>query len=204
MMPTRSLLSFIACAIAGVVIGCGTTEKQKDAEFHTSGSREADQRAEETVAKTQQLRGEGMNQSETNRTLYARLGGEEGLKSIVSDWVDRAIADPRVNWKRMGVKSGGVLGIGDKDMSWQPDEYKLQQMKKHIVQYLSTTTGGPAHYDGRDMKTSHAGMKITNSEFDAAVGDLQATLEAHKVQTQEIKELLANIETTREQMVEER
>ena len=200
MSPLRTLSSLLIAAC--LAVGCGATEKQKDAEFHTSGNKEADQRAEETVAKRQQLRNEGMEQTDTHRTLYARLGGQDGLQSIVSDWVDRAMADPRVNWKRLGVKSGGVLGLRQKDVSWNPTQAKIDEMKKHIVQYLTTTTGGPSHYDGRDMKSSHANMKISNVEFDASVGDLQATLEAHKVQTQEIKELLANIETTREMIVE--
>ncbi|HEX8322669.1 MAG TPA: group 1 truncated hemoglobin [Tepidisphaeraceae bacterium] len=204
MIHARFLPSLLAAAVF-VCAGCGATEKeQKDADFHTSGNREADQRAEETVAKTQQLRGEGMNQTDTHRTLYSRLGGDAGLKSIVSDWIDRAIADPRVNWKRVGVKSGGLLGVGDKDMTWQPTQARIDEMKKHIVQMLALASGGPAHYDGRDMKNSHAGMKISNTEFDAAVGDLQAAMEAHKVQTQEIKELLAIVESTREQIVEER
>ena len=54
------------------------------------------------------------------------------------------------------------------------------------------------------MVASHAGMQITNAEFEASVGDLKATLDAHKVQTQEQKELLAIVETTRPQMVSDR
>ena len=44
-------------------------------------------------------------------------------------------------------------------------------------------------------------MKITTNEFEAAVGDLKASLDAHKVQTQEQKELLAIVESTRPQIV---
>ena len=202
-LPAALPAVLVAACLA--VTGCGATEKQKkDPEFHTSGSAEADQRGQETVAKTQQLRGEGMNETDTHRSLYDRMGGEDGLATITSDWVDRAMADPRVNWKRLGVKSGGVLGVGAKDMSWNPTPEKIAEMKKHIVQFFALSSGGPAHYDGKDMKSSHEGMKITNDEFDAARGDLKAALDAHKVETQEQKELLAIIETTRPQMVEER
>ncbi len=203
MSPLRTLSSLVIAAC--LAVGCGASQKEKkDADFHSSGSPEADQRAEETVAKRQQLRNEGMEQTDTHRTLYSRLGGQDGLVSIVNDWVERAMADPRVNWRRLNVKSGGFLGLRKKDMSWNPTPEKVAEMKKHIVQFLSLSTGGPAHYDGRDMKSSHAGMNITNAEFEAAKGDLIATLEAHKVQTQEIKELLEVIETTRPMMVEER
>jgi hemoglobin len=47
-------------------------------------------------------------------------------------------------------------------------------------------------------------MKITNAEFDAAVGDLKATLDKFQVPTDEQKELLAIVESTRPQVVEER
>ena len=208
MSPTRSFfrrLSPFALALAAVAFtGCGATEKEKkDPEFHTSGSPEADQRAEENVAKIQQLRGEGMNQTDTHRSLYDRLGGDEGLKTITSDWIDRAIADPSVNWKRLGVKSGGVLGVGAKDASWTPTPATIEEMKKHIVQFFALKSGGPAHYDGRDMKASHEKMAITSDQFEAAVGDLKASLDAHKVQTQEQKELMAIVETTRPQIVAE-
>jgi hemoglobin len=47
-------------------------------------------------------------------------------------------------------------------------------------------------------------MNISNVEFDAAVGDLKASLDANHIATQEQKELLAIIETTRPQIVEKR
>ena len=50
--PTTLLL------IAGLLVGCGSKEAE-DRTFFTSGNREADQRAEQRIAKDQQLRGEG-------------------------------------------------------------------------------------------------------------------------------------------------
>ena len=54
------------------------------------------------------------------------------------------------------------------------------------------------------MKEVHQGMKITNAEFDASVGDLKVTLDKFSVGTEEQKELLSIIESTRTQIVEER
>ena len=197
---TPCLLGLTCWALAG----CSGNEKTKDAEFHTSGSPEADQRAEEQVAKVQQLRGEGLNESDVHRSLYDRLGKDDGIKTIVSDWIDRSLADPRVNFKRQGVTSGGVLGIDTKSEAWTPNPANIEQLKKHFVQFISVATGGPAHYDGREMKSAHQGMGISNAEFDAMTGDLKAALDAHQVETQEQKELLAVIESTRPQIVEER
>jgi hemoglobin len=54
------------------------------------------------------------------------------------------------------------------------------------------------------MKAAHAGKRITNSEFDASVGDFKASLDKLQIPNKEQKELLAIIESTRPQVVEER
>jgi hemoglobin len=199
----------ITCTIALLLAGCGGKAQQQDKDFSTSGNRDADQRAEERITKTQQMQGEGSKQADNAKinpkpSLYVRLGGEKGITAIVDDWVPRLIADPRVNFERKGVKQGGVLGVGAKEQTWQPNKIALEELKKHFIQFFSLSTGGPAAYDGKDMKKGHENMKITNPEFDAAVGDLKATLDHLRVPTDQQKELLAVVETTREQIVVER
>jgi hemoglobin len=54
------------------------------------------------------------------------------------------------------------------------------------------------------MKTVHDGMHVANPEFDAAVGDLKASLDKLQVPDTEQKELLAIVESTRAQIVTER
>jgi hemoglobin len=202
MTNTAQLIPLVALSL---ILGCGSAEKE-DRDFHTSGSREADQRAEQRIAKDQQLRGEGGESAGKNakKPLYDRLGGEQGIAKIVDDFVTRVIADPRVNWERKGVTHGGVLGIRDKSSEWSPSAENVAKLKKHLGQFLSVATGGPAKYEGRDMKESHKGMKITNAEFDATVGDLKASLDNLGVPTDEQKELLAIVESTRPQIAEER
>jgi len=48
-----------------------------------------------------------------------------------------------------------------------------------------------------EMKEAHTGMEISNSEFDAVVGDLKASLDKLRVPNAEQKEFLAIIETTK-------
>ena len=186
------------------------SQEQKDRDFTTSGNRDADQRAESRISKTQQMRGEGAKEgginpnANTKASLYERLGGEKGLVAITDDWVQRMMNDPRVNFERKGVKRGGMMGVGGREKVWQPTDEMMGHLKKHFVQFFSLSTGGPTKYDGYDMKASHDGMKITNSEFDAAVGDLKVTLDRLRIATEAQKELLAIVETTREQIVAER
>jgi hemoglobin len=54
------------------------------------------------------------------------------------------------------------------------------------------------------MKAAHADMRIGNPEFDAAVGDLKASLDKLRIPDAEQKELLAVVESTRPQIVTER
>jgi hemoglobin len=194
--------------------GCATEEK-KDKDYFTSGSREADQRAEQRIAKDQQMKGKGENTDTTKRDaatgkdqekkpLFVRLGGDQGISAIVDDFVARALADPRVNWERKGVKTGGIMGIHEHSVEWKPDAGNVDKLKKHLAQFLALATGGPAQYDGGEMKNVHKGMQISNAEFDAAVGDLKSTLDKLQIPTEDQKELLAIIETTRPQIVEQR
>jgi len=194
--------------ISIVLAGCAN-ENAKQRDYHTSGNREADQRAEQRVAQAEQIRGDGDKggkkaDGNAQTSLFERIGGQKSVQLLVSDFVDRAIADPRVNFERKGITKGGVLGIGDKPAEWKPTKENVAVVKKHIVQFLTLAMGGPAIYDGLEMKSSHAGMKITNAEFDACVGDMKASLDAMKVPTTEQKEVLAILESTRAQIVEQR
>ena len=187
--------------------GCGGGNKDaQDRDFHTSGSREADQRAEQQVAKVQQLRGEGGDEAkkDAKKSLFDRLGGDQGISMIVEDWINRALADPRVNWERKGITQGGLSFNRNRSVEWKPTPQAVTRMKKHIAQFVTVATGGPTKYEGREMTEVHAGMHISNANFDAAVGDLKASLDKLGVPTEEQKELLAIIESTRPQVASER
>lgn len=196
--------------------GCrsGGGEKKKD-EFFTSGSREADQRATQRMAKDQQISGTTKDDAkggtgsaavkeERKLTLFERLGGEQGVTAIVDDFTTRALEDPRVNWQRKGVKRGGILRRDETTVAWSSTPQNVEKLKQHLVQFIALATGGPAQYEGKDMKTAHAAMHITNPEFDAVVGDLKVSLDKLQIPTKEQKELLAIVESTRPQIVTER
>src|SRR6476620_395355 len=198
----RALMVLLLAIGLSAAIGCGTAKigKKKD-DFFTSGSREADQRASQRMAKAEQLSGtgEGAGEKDVKKAkpegeskkggettaaqatkklaLYDRLGAEEGINKIVNDFVARALQDPRVNWQRNGVKQGGFSFHRNKTVTWDENPDSVAALKKHLAQFLSVASGGPARYEGKEIPTTHAGMRITNPEFDAAVGDLKATLD---------------------------
>jgi len=202
--------------LTATLSACGNGVK-KDDSFFTSGSREADQRAEQRIAKAQQLQGDTQNTNANplgipgqpnatpaKKSLYERLGGNDGITRIVDDFISRALADPRVNWERKALSANGVLGLGKKPDPWKATDDAVKTMKLHITQFLAVATGGPSKYEGRNMTEAHQGLKISNPEFDAAVGDLKATLDKFHIPIDDQKELLAIVESTRPQIVEVR
>ena len=195
----------LALVAGGVVSGCIFAGKKKQTQpFFTSGSANANQRASQYMAKKHQLGATsgGSESSDTavssNRlTLYERLGAQVGISNIVADFLPRAIDDPRVNWDRQGAGGGGFFSRKIQEPVWQRSPTNMAVLQQHMVQFLELTTGGPAKYTGRDIKSVHASMKILNAEFDAVIGDFKATLDRLQVPDREQKELLAIIETTR-------
>jgi len=154
----------------------------------------------------------GTNASNTNvaaqvtnkLALYDRLGGQAGISNVVEDFTQRAMDDPRVNWSRKGVTQGGFSVHSGKSVAWNPTSQHIDLLKAHMVEFLALATGGPAQYTGRQIEQTHENMHITNPEFDAAIGDLKATLDRLKIPNKEQKELLAIVESTRPQIVTKR
>ena len=212
MKYTSVIPTILAAAILGLFsLGCGGGAEQKqNKDFFTSGDREADQRADQRMAKSEQLKGGGEGagdksaKAEDKKSLYDRLGGEKAIILIVDDFTPRVLDDPRVNFERKGVTRGGFSVHRGKSVAWTATPEQVQQLKKHFVQFISLATGGPAHYDGLEMKQAHSGLHITNAEFDASIGDLKASLDKVQIPNKEQKELLSIVESTRTQIAEER
>ena len=58
------------------------------------------------------------------------------------------------------------------------------------------------NYTGRDMVTAHKGMKIGASDWEALGGHLHATLDAFEMPEAEYNEVVAFVESTKDDMVE--
>ena len=106
-------------------------------------------------------------------SLYKRLGGREGIAIVVGDFVGNMAADPRVNARFKDMKG--------------PD---VERLKSNLADQICDLTGGPCSYLGRDMKTTHKGMKITEAEWSATVDNLGKALDKNKVGDKEKRELV--------------
>jgi len=123
------------------------------------------------------------------KTLWDRLGGEAGVKRFVDDFVEMAALDDRVNFDRKG--------------KYPLTEDKIKNLKQMLVELISVKTGGPIEkYTGKDMKTVHKDMAITDAEFNAIAADLKKALEKNRIRTEDANALLDIVEKTRKDIVE--
>lgn len=122
--------------------------------------------------------------------MWDRLGGEKVIKTIVSDFVDAASADPKVNLSRNG--------------KFPMNAVQLAAFKEKLVDLASAITGGPRQYTGKTMKQVHKGMGITDAEFDALVAHLKTALLRNGVKGEDLDIILAAINSTRGDIVEVR
>jgi len=118
-------------------------------------------------------------------TLYQRLGGYDAIAAVSDDFVGRLATGKLL--------SRFVVGLSN------DSKMKLRQ---HLVDFLCNATGGPCIYLGRDMKTVHTGLGITEADWKEGVDALVATLDKFKVPEKEKSEVLAAVGGLKKDIVE--
>ena len=124
----------------------------------------------------------GTERMPARNSLYDRLGGKSSISAVVDQCVANVAADTRIN---------GRFAITD-----------IRKLKGQLVDQVCMATGGPCTYSGRDMKTAHTGMKISNGDFRALLEDLVKALDMFKVPAQEKGELLGLLGPMKKDIVE--
>ena len=119
------------------------------------------------------------------KSLYERVGGYNALAAVVDDFIVRLVSDKQF----------------EKFFIGQSTDSK-KRIRQHILDQFCAATGGPCVYTGREMKTSHAGLGITNAEWDAAAKHLVASLDKFKVPEKEKGEILAFVTSLKKDIVE--
>jgi len=99
----------------------------------------------------------------------------------VDDFVANVAADSRIN-KRFA-------------------NANVPRLKVLLVEQVCQATGGPCAYTGRDMRAAHAGMGITDAEFNALVEDLVKSLDKFQVAEPDKTELLGLLGGLKSQVV---
>ncbi len=126
-------------------------------------------------------------QNQEQVTLYDRLGGIYNIATVVDDFIDRIMVDPRLNVNpRVDEAHHRVAPAGFKYL---------------VTEMVGWATGGPQQYSGRSMEDSHRLLLITPEEWQAFLDDFQQTLDKFNVPQPEQGELFAIVESTREAIV---
>jgi hemoglobin len=135
----------------------------------------------------------GRKQKETPMTiqdspsLYDRLGGVYSIATVIDDFIDRIMIDPRLNANPK---------VDEAHHRVPPAGFKYL-----VTEMVCWATGGPQKYTGRSMKDSHQHLMITATEWEAFLDDLQQTLDKFSVPQAEQTEIKTIVASTRADIV---
>ncbi len=114
-------------------------------------------------------------------SLFDRMGGEKVARQIVADTWANHTSNPIV-----------------KDRFANSDP---KYVKQKVYEIFAMATGADVKYTGKSMPDTHAGMNISEMEFNAVVDDVMAALEKNKIGKQEQNEVLAILWSVRPAIV---
>jgi truncated hemoglobin YjbI len=120
--------------------------------------------------------------------LYNRLGGEAGIRKVVTDFVGRVAGDARIN----GYFLNSDVGV--------------QRVIDCLVIQVGSLTGAGYPYPSggcRDMKTVHTNMGVSKADFDDTAGHLVAALTAAGVAQGDISTIIGAVASTAPDIIED-
>ena len=120
-------------------------------------------------------------------SLYDRLCGVYSIATVVDDFIDRIMVDPRLNTNPQ---------VDEAHHRVPPAGFKYL-----VTEMVCWATGGPQKYTGKSMADSHCDLKITPVEWEAFLDDFQQTLGKFNVPAEEQVELKAIVNSTRSDIV---
>lgn len=116
-------------------------------------------------------------------TLYEKMGGEAALRAVVHEFVLVMESDPRINF---------TFASTD-----------IPEFEKLLFDQLCELSDGPCEYKGRDMRTSHAELNVTNAQFNALAEDLYIAFERVGISYRLQNKLMAMLAPMQEDIVKE-
>ncbi|MDB4679539.1 group 1 truncated hemoglobin [Planctomycetaceae bacterium] len=119
------------------------------------------------------------------KSLYERLGGYDAISAVVNNLIPRLVADEQLGrfWAHRGNDG-------------------LEREKQLLIDFLAHSSGGPMYYTGRDMKLTHSGMRISDSDWDRFIQHLQTTLATVELPESESDDVISFIQSTKNEIVE--
>ena len=111
---------------------------------------------------------------------FERLGGVDGLRPIIDDFVDRVRSDLMIGFFFRTVPTA--------------------RLKQRELEFAARHLGGKVEYTGRAMNEAHGPHKIMGGQFNRRLTLLKQTLLAHAVPEDIIQSWLIHNESLRSQV----
>ena len=121
----------------------------------------------------------------SDKSLYERLGGYDAIAAVTNAVYLRLKSDDKL---RRFYDHRGDDGV--------------EREKQLLIDFLAAAAGGPLYYTGRNMKIVHKGMRLDDEDWQRAVGYLTGALDSFNVPERETAEVLALVESTKQEIVE--
>ena len=120
-----------------------------------------------------------------SKSLYERLGGYDAIAAVASNLLPRLQGDARLGrfWQHRGADG-------------------VNREKQLLIDYLCASAGGPMLYTGRDMLSSHKGMRIDTADWTNFIGHVEATLQSFAVPAAESADVLGFVQSLKGDIVE--
>lgn len=125
--------------------------------------------------------------TQSQPSLYDRLGGLMPISVVVNDFIDALVLDPILN-------ANPAIDAARKRV---PAPY----LKYHVTAMVCQAAGGPCQYHGRGMKEAHAHLNITENEWERMLTIFKEILARHQVPSGETQELLDIVGSTKGEIV---
>jgi hemoglobin len=114
-------------------------------------------------------------------SLYQRLGGRRGIAEIASRAVDNHRKNPLV-----------APRFRDSDVA---------RLEEVATLFFCAGSGGPEAYPGKDMRSAHQGMNISEQEYLAVMDDVVEAMTACRVGPAEQAEVIAILFSLRGEVI---
>ncbi len=111
-----------------------------------------------------------IEQRQAERSLYERLGGRDGIRTIMVEMVDVHMANPVIKPLFDGVD--------------------MDRFIENSTDFLAAGAGGDVEYTGRDVTSVHERMNLTSSLFLEAGADLETAMQNLEIGPDEQQEVM--------------
>ena len=115
------------------------------------------------------------------KTLFERLGGQPAITAVVSQFVDYNNADAVIKSR------------------WDPEN--VDELKLYLTELVCNATGGGCIYTGQHLDVAHAGLSVTEDEFNRVAANLIKALDKFNVPAKEKGELMTIIGSLKDQVI---